>query len=218
MSERSHPFQLIFAGELEQKLAAIREEAEARGVDARDRQRVAMLLSTGEVLRELLPDDVPPAAVQQVATLVYYCYHFWAAGKPVFEIFEADLRRLLGPEFKPPADITIPADAGYVALPRNRIWSRIEEESHAEAVDGFFFVDGDILLVLGLIPGRPGFSIMEARDETGGDFSNTQARAEGDDFANVLPGGEIQGHFAVTNQAEVLKLAHRCFAQLGEDG
>lgn len=218
MSARPNPFDLLFAGELEQKLAEVHTESESRGVDVHDRDRVSGLLAVGAVLRELVPEGTPAAAMQQVANLVFYCFHFWAAGKPVFEIAEPDLRRLLDADFVAASDVAAPAPAGYVMLPRNRVWSRIEESSHAEAVDGFFFAGRDVLLILGLLPGRPGFSIMDVRDETGGDFVHTQARADGDDFANVLPGGEIQGHFAVTNQAEVLKLAHRCFAHLSAHG
>ncbi|HEX6064467.1 MAG TPA: hypothetical protein VFZ04_09630, partial [Longimicrobiales bacterium] len=111
-----------------------------------------------------------------------------------------------------------PADAGYVFLPRNRVWSRITEDAHAEALDGFFFTGDHILFVLGLMAGRPGFSIMEvsaadASEETTS-IAELKARGEGDDFANVLPGGELQGHFAITNTAEALKLAARCFWQL----
>jgi hypothetical protein len=107
-------------------------------------------------------------------------------------------------------------------LPRNRVWSRITEDAHAEALDGFFFAGDWVLYVLGLMPGRPGFSIMEVN--TGGDEAETisiaelKAREDGDDFANVLPGGELQGHFAITNIAEALKLAARCFWQLSPRG
>ena len=115
-----------------------------------------------------------------------------------------------------------PARAGYVRLPRNRVWSRISEDAHAEAIDGFFFVDCNILYVLGLLPGRPGFSIMEVSgqlaDAQQTSVAELKARDTGEDFANVLPGGELQGHFAITNNVEALKLAARCFWQLTPRG
>jgi hypothetical protein len=219
MSERSHPFDLVFAGELEAKLAAIGEEAAERDVDTTNADRLGMLLSTGELLRELLPDDAPADAIQQIARLVFHCFHFHASGRQTFEIDEAVLRELLGTGFVAgPGHVAPPAPAGYVMLPRNRVWSRITEDAHAEALDGFFFVGDDILFVLGLMPGRPGFSIMEVSAADAADenvsVAELKARAEGDDFANVLPGGELQGHFAITNTAEALKLAARCFWQL----
>jgi hypothetical protein len=60
-------------------------------------------------------------------------------------------------------------------------------------------------------------SAARASEETTS-VANLKARSEGDDFANVLPGGELQGHFAVTNTAEAVKLAARCFWQLGQHG
>ena len=39
-----------------------------------------------------------------------------------------------------------------------------------------------------------------------------------DSEGNVLPGGEMQGHFAITNNMEALKLAARCFWHLAPRG
>ncbi len=223
MSERSHPYNLIFNVAMEAKLAAISGEAVERDVDIMDADRLGMLLSTGELLRELLPEDAPGEAIQQIARLVFHCFHFHAAGQQTFEIGEEVLRELLSTGFVAgPVHIAPPAIAGYVMLPRNRVWSRITEDAHAEALDGFFFVGDQILYVLGLMQGRPGFSIMEvsaarAYEETTS-VADLKARDEGDDFSNVLPGGELQGHFAITNTAEALKLAARCFWQLSPRG
>jgi hypothetical protein len=223
MSQRSHPYDLVFNDELEARLDTIAAEAVERDVDPGDPDRLSMLLSSGELLRELLAEEAPAEVIQQIGRLVFYSFHFRAAGKQTFEIAEDVLRELLstglvaGPEHVEP-----PAPAGYVALPRNRVWSRITEDAHAEAIDGFFFVGDQILFILGLMPGRPGFSIMEvsaarASEETTS-VANLKARGEGEDFANVLPGGELQGHFAITNTAEAVKLAARCFWQLGQHG
>ena len=219
MSERSHPYDLVFTPELEAKLDAIAAEAAERDVDTFNGDRLGMLLSSGELLRELLPEDAPAEAIQQIARLVFHCFHFRAAGKQTFDIAEDVLRELLATGFVAgPRHVAPPADAGYVVLPRNRVWSRITEDAHAEALDGFFFTADQILFVLGLMSGRPGFSIMEVSaggvsDETTS-IAELKAREEGEDFANVLPGGELQGHFAITNTAEALKLAARCFWQL----
>ena len=216
---RAHPYDLVFAPELESKLDAIAEEATERDVDPTDADRLGMLLGTGEVLRELLPEDASTDAIQQIARLVFHCFHYRMAGKLNFDIAEDVLRELLatgliaGPGHIPP-----PAVAGYVTLPRNRVWSRITEDAHPEAIDGFFFTGDQLLFILGLMQGRPGFSIMEVSaahaSEENVSVADLKARAEGEDFANVLPGGELQGHFAITNTAEALKLAARCFWQL----
>jgi hypothetical protein len=223
MTARTHPYDLVFNAELEGRLDAISAEAAERDVDTRNPDRLGLLLSAGELLRELMPDDAPAEAIQQVARLIYHCYHYRANGKQNFQIEEAVLRELLATGFVAgPGQVRPPADAGYVMLPRNRVWSRITEDAHAEALDGFFFSDDWVLFVLGLMSGRPGFSIMEvdtARAEAEvTSVAELKARVDGEDFANVLPGGELQGHFAITNTAEAIKLAVRCFWQLSPRG
>jgi hypothetical protein len=223
MKSRSHPYELIFNEDLEAKLDAVTDEATERDVDINDHERFSMLVAVGELLGELVPDGASPDVIREVAGLLFHCYHFLRASKPTFEIDEAVLRELLSTGFVAgPWELKAPAPAGYVVLPRNRIWSRITEDTHPEAIDGFFFVDTNILFVLGLMEGRPGFSIMEVGAHHLADahtsVAELKARSEGEDFANILPGGELQGHFAVTNSAEALKLAARCFWQLSPRG
>jgi hypothetical protein len=223
MSKHEHPYDLVFTGDLEAQLDEIKSEASERGVDVSDPDRLVMLVSAGDVLKSLLPDDASLTAIQQVGRLLFYSFHFRAAGKATYEIPETVLRELLSNALIGGAhEIRPPGAAGYVALPRNRVWSRITEDSHAEAIDGFFFAGDDVLYVLGLMRGRPGFSIMEVQSTQipGGTTSvaELKAREEGADFANVLPGGELQGHFAITNNVEALKLAARCFWHLSHRG
>ena len=223
MSVRVNPYDLMFTGDLEARLAGIAAEAEERGVDVRDREPFTMLLGVGELLSELVPAGASPDVIREVAGLIFHCYHYHANGKQDFDIDEPVLRELLSTGFiAGPRDLNPPSHAGYVRLPRNRVWSRITEDSHPEAIDGFFFVDRDILYVLGLLPGRPGFSIMEVSawhvTDTTVSVAELKARDEGEDFANVLPGGDMQGHFAITNNIEALKLAARCFWQLAPRG
>lgn len=223
MTARVHPYDLVFDGAREAKLDEITTEAAEHGVDTQNADRFGMLVSTGGILRELLPDDAPMDAIAQVARLIYHCYHYRAAGKPAFEIAEPVLRELLSTGFVAgPGPVRAPGPAGYVALPRNRVWSRITEDAHAEALEGFFFTGEWVLFVLGVMAGRPGFSIMEVNtarlDDEVTSIAELKARPDGEDFANVLPGGELQGHFAITNTAEAIKLAARCFWQLGSRG
>jgi hypothetical protein len=223
MKQRSNPYELIFNDDLESKLDAVGQEAAERGVDVRERERFSMLVAVGELLGELVPEGASPDVIREVAGLLFHFYHFRVAGKLTFEIEEPVLRELLSTGFVAgPWEVTPPAQAGYVILPRNRIWSRITEDAHPEAIDGFFFVGTNILFVLGLMEGRPGFSIMEVGAQHLPDehtsVAELKARSDGDDFANILPGGELQGHFAVTNTMEALKLAARCFWQLSPRG
>jgi hypothetical protein len=228
MSERLQPYDMVFGtGGFEAEVfPAIREEAEARGVDVHDRERFIMLVAVGDLMRAMLPDDAGTSATQQFSALVWHAYHCWLARKPVFEIDGIALRKLLSADTVVGSwDMTPPAPAGYVQLARNTVFARIDENAQPEAVDGFFFVMPgvgivDALLVLGLVPQRGGFSVVEAGTsvtaEAAGHFGDVKARPEGDDFSNLLPGGERL--FAITNTLEALKLVSRCFWRLTGHG
>jgi hypothetical protein len=73
----------------------------------------------------------------------------------------------------------------------------------------------DLLVVLGMIARRPGFSIaelsIELPDEPQGHWGDAQARDSGKDFANILPGGELKNYHGIETSGEVLKLVSRCF-------
>jgi hypothetical protein len=223
MNDRTHPYDLLGFPEDDEWLKSVVAEAEERAVDLNDRERFAMLLCTGEYIRKIVPDDAPPEAIWQAAGLTFHCYHFRAAGKKTYNIEEPVLRELLSTGFVAgPIETIPPSPAGYVHLPRNRVWSRVADDATPEAIDGFFFTGDDLLFVLGLNPGRPGFSVLPVRASHDQvpitSVAELKARDEGEDFANVLPGGELQGHFAITNNMEALKLAARCFWHLAPRG
>lgn len=236
MSERIHPYDLVFAGALEgEGFAQIREDAEEREVDVRDTERFLMLEHVGQLVRSLLPADVQAVAVSQFGAIVTHAYHFWIAGKPTFVIDEPALRSLLGDATPIGSwDMVPPAPAGYVQLPRNTVFARIAEGAQAEAVDGFFFIMPgandpavppyerlSVLLVLGVLPHRAGFSVIQVSTtvtaDAPGHFGDVTAREAGNDFENVLPGGADR-LFAVTNTLEVLKLVSRCLWYLRASG
>jgi hypothetical protein len=222
---RAHPYDMVFAlPELEgTAFPAIRKEAEERGVDLHDHERMLLLEGMGELMRSLLPADAAAPAFAQFAPIVTHAFHYWLEGKQTFAIGEATFRSMIdGTGALGDWQMAAPARAGYVALPRNLIFSRIDESAQAESVDGFFFILGkervDVLLVLGLVPNRAGFSIISIagmlRDAPGGHFGDVQARDEGVDFENVLPGGGGR-LYALTNTMEALKLVSRTFRNLG---
>ncbi|MGH7481925.1 MAG: hypothetical protein ACRELV_07195 [Longimicrobiales bacterium] len=225
------PYDLAFArGDVEAHVfPEIRAEAEARGVDATDPERFAQLGTVGAEIRELLSGEAAGALVEQAATLYYHGFHAWLVGNPVRRLDEPRLRRLLdcagspggedaprGPSARSGSSVSdAPEAAGYAQFPANLLWARTDPESTPEPVDGFFWVlrSGAIalLFVLGVRAGRPGFSVIPVRAEVpeGGieRWAEGSARPDGDDFANVLPGGELGGLYAMTTPAEALKLA-----------
>jgi hypothetical protein len=236
---RVDPFTLVFAHPLflEELFPGIHEEAVARGVRTAHPETFVRLQAVGDVLDRLVPPDpagVTGAAAAELAEhgrLLYQAYHYWCYGGRVYPMDGERARSLLaGTTPRGDAPLRVPAPAGYVQLPANLVWARIDESLPAEPADGFFWtmagIDSaetppydrlDVLLALGVRPGRAGFSIVAAGatlpDGGGVPWEAEPARSMGQDFENVLPGGELGGLFSVTTSGEALKLASRWFRQ-----
>ncbi|MGH7476180.1 MAG: hypothetical protein ACRELD_07815 [Longimicrobiales bacterium] len=200
----------------------IREEAEGRGIDARDPERFLLLGSVGAVLRMIVDVDATGGRtnVREAGMLLYQAHHFRAAGRPVLAL-DVDLARQLAAGVQDAAveAPSPPDEAGYLRLPRHLFWARVAEDATPEPVDGVFWTRADLslhlLAVLGLRAGRPGFSVIPIPAvalATLAERARSRARPDGDDFENVLPGGEIGGLFALLNADEVIKLVALAFA------
>jgi hypothetical protein len=224
---RRTPYELVFVdGGHEEALHTIAREAESRAVDPASAERFVLLEGSGQLLRALRPDASSPATITQYGALVYQAFHFLREGRPLFVLDEPALRALLA---EPPHvgdwELTAPARAGYLQLPRNLVWAPGEEDSAAEPVDGFFWTLAPDLaspaarlllaLILGVRPGRAGFGVIEAAATVppppAAHWADTATRETGTDFANILPGGEIQQLFALTSFGEALRLASLVF-------
>jgi hypothetical protein len=234
---RLTPYELAF-GEArfeDERFPAIRAEAEARSVDTGERERMLMLGTVGALLRELRPDSAdiegtddplpPPDVVRDYGALLFLAYRFWENGRRLLTIDEGVLRSQLARGPIGDWAFVAPHPAGYLQLPRHVLWARIAEAAPPEAVDGFFWSIAppgtgtaggiEIVVALGMHPGRPGFSVMEAAAPlpapAPGHWGDLDARADGEDFDNILPGGEMRELVAVTSTPELLKLVSRIF-------
>jgi hypothetical protein len=219
---RVTPYELIFGAPSfdEARFEAVR--AEAAQMAAQSSAELFMLPAAGELLQAMTPAAGGMDAVAQVRALIHAAYRFWLADRHVYRIPEPMLRDLLADTGAAPA---LPQPAGYVQLPRNAIWARVSAAAAPEPIDGFFWcLDGapdgplELLFALGVRAGRPGVSLFDVRLETVAQlehWGSAKVRDEGDDFANVLPGGELQGYLALTSAAEGLKLAALCLARVG---
>jgi hypothetical protein len=85
-------------------------------------------------------------------------------------------------------------------------------------VDGFFWSSArsdsevHLLLATGLRGGRPGFSVVPIEPVSAADlpaWCQAAGREEGGDFANSMPGAELEQLYQLTTPAEALKLAAR---------
>ena len=240
MSTRETPYDIVFgAGEIDfdARFDDIRTEAEARGMEIDDPDRFVMLGAVGSLLRDMILAEeaadaggeiwqaLPADAIAQVGALLYHAYRFREGGARVFAIDDVTARALAaGGTINAPDPVGRVA-AAYVQMPRNLFWARADAAAAAEPLDGFFFARGfrfDVLLALGVRPRRPGFTAIpivadvdsRARLDR---WADAGARDAGDDFANILPGGDIDSLHGLTSAAEALRLAALVLRHLGVD-
>ncbi len=226
------PYEIVFEDMAfdAEHVPAIRADLETRPDAALSPGAFVMLGSVGRLLRALRPPSeedatAAPDAVLHYGALAFQAYHFHAAGRRLFTIDDELLDTLLAQPALGSWSFAAPAAAGYLQLPRNRVWAPGAMDSPPESVDGFHWtvLAGsdrpptrlDIVLCTGLRPGRPGLGAIDIAVPlpvpSPGHWGDVQARDEGRDFANVLPGGELDRLLALTTAAEVLKLASRTF-------
>lgn len=228
------PYELVFdsPGFEDDRFPGIQAESESRGVPTEVPERFLLLGTVGSLLQEILPDGADTAEFSRHGALLYQAYHYWRHGKADYEISEGDARTLIT---DPPAtedwDIEPPGRAGYVELPRHLFWARIEDDATPEPLAGFFWTVADptdsvpshggrlqLLLALGLFPGRPGFSTIALDLRLDLLRSAPASELAGDpdrkDFENILPGGELQDWYGLLTDLEAMKLVSRSFGLL----
>lgn len=227
---RVSPYQLIFGPAVfdDSRFELVREQADAHHAVAPE--QLFMLPAAGELLHELAPPEGGKDTIAQVRALLFSAYRYWRHGRSIYRITGPLLDEATAPGAALPAPPQPPSEAGYVQLPRNIVWARVSEDAAPEPIDGFFWsapaADDagtaerlDLLFALGLRPGRPGLSLFDVSLDAAAqlaEWATVDARPDGDDFANVLPGGELQGYRAITTGAEALKLAALCFARIAD--
>jgi hypothetical protein len=235
MAARRTPWEIAFGPDRysAEVFPAIRRAALDLGVRAAVPDVFLMMEPVREQLHELIAGeeakDPPADELLEYGALLFHAFRFWSSDRALYVLTDDLARSLLGTR-KPVGDwaLTPPAPAGYVQLPRHLLWARVAADVPPEPVDGFFWsvagIDADdeppwqrldLLFALGLRPDRPGFSIIDVTTAlpapTPGHFGDLIARETGDDFANILPGGEMKGLHGVIAVAEALKLASRTF-------
>ncbi len=225
---RTTPIELLFADEgvdLD-RLGSIRAEAEEAGQDPWNPMAVSALPSVAAWLSEIRPGGEDPHAVHAYSALVFYAMHALSSEGGLWVLPDAVARSLATPELEALQwSATPPTAAGYLQLPHNLFWVQTgtDDETLAEAVDGIFWASGPgddglwVMLAAGVREGRPGFSAVVMDRVPFADvalWSDQRMRAEGEDFENVLPGGDLAGFLSVATSGEALKLLARAWRQV----
>jgi hypothetical protein len=205
---RITPFEQVF-GTFRDRFQRLREEMTATGKDPRDRDGFLLEREVAGMLQELRPEAGFGEATESVAALVHHAYLFWEAGERVNEVTRDELVQVVqeSPDSQRRAT---EASSTYVQLPPLAIWALLEDGS-VEPLDGWFQTtrggELQVLAVLGLRPGRPGFTTLSAR----GPAPGFQRRDDGS--ARFAPletkAGARAGIGAVTSEAELLELCWR---------
>lgn len=206
---RESPFDLAFAPWREH-FTRIRESLE--GSDPGDRDRFLLNREVAALLLELRPEDGYGDATEAMAALVHHGYRFWEAGELVQSVSPEQLARVVDPfwarnllpSFRP---TVLPS---YVQLPPLAIWGVLEGGA-PEPLDGWFRSrvdpDLDLLAVLGMRPGRAGFTTLPLQGNRPGLDQRENATPL---FAPLeTEGGVRAGIGTVASRGELLELAWR---------
>ncbi len=211
---------------------AIRDEAEQRGIDTRRRDRFVLLGNAGAALKEMIPDDAPPEAVEQYADLLYHGYQFWIFGKHTFELDTSTTDRITAPFYEfGDWHFTAPPSA-YLQFPNQRIWARVAADAPYEPADGCFVIaDGTepapdagmhlrAQLVLGLRADRAGVSLVSYRTdfdpEKVASLAQRPWREDAEPFSNSIPGGDKKGFRTIATTSELEALVIRALKEIDE--
>jgi hypothetical protein len=229
---RATPFELAFdeAGIADRLFPALQAGVEQARVNPSSRSELVLVSEMTELVREMVPPEAPPEAMEQHRAMLFHAFNFWRHGKRLF-LFEPAVARFLVESNLATAEweFAAPHPSCYLQLPANLFWGSIAQDSPAEPIDGFFItVDSarpevqilEALMVLGIRRNRAGFSIIPFETEVGpgieSEWADAPSREEGRDFETVLPGGDLAGLYSVVTAGEALKLMYRMLWYLDE--
>jgi hypothetical protein len=224
VSARITPYEFILESMERELFPAIRAEAEHRGSSTRRRDEFVLLGHVGAALRGMVPEDAPPAALDEYAELLFHGYSFWESGRRLYVLDDALLQQLTTPRLTlSDWELAAPPSC-YMQFPSQRLWARVAGEAPWEPADGCFVAlddDGSagddpaelrVLLVLGMRAERPGVSLIAHHATLDARSAMTRAsapwRGDAEPFAAAIPGAELKGlrTLATTSELEALVL------------
>jgi hypothetical protein len=221
---RLTPYEIAFPDprRLSNLAAAAAAEATARGVDASALDAFVSLSAVGAFLTELHGDEASRVATLEYAALTFHATRFHEEGCPLFLLETTAARELVAGA--PSTEPTPPVGAGYLQLPQHLFWTAGGTGVAPESIDGMFWtVSSDdhlhMMPITGIRPDRPGFgtlAVPQAPLRHAEAWMHVSVREATEDFSSTMPGGEIDGLFAIERAGEVLKLVARFFGHVRE--
>jgi hypothetical protein len=225
---RLSPFDLVFGEIAPARFPAITGALQRADASATDRDRFVLLDPVGRLLREIVPEDAGPDALEAHVLLLHHAYLFWAAGERIYPIGEHTLRRAVA---ETRITTAVPYAAQYLQLPELRVWgspsSAGPPSPPAEPLDGMFVSRADergaiaVLAIFGLRPDRPGFNAVgldgraDPNDPSANEIDVAMTRDDGSPaFTPKLAGGTAAGLYSVATAGELLLLTSRLLTLL----
>lgn len=228
MTGRPTPFALAFGTLAAERFPEIAAALTPDAASSADRDAFVLMQPVGTLLRDLVPPEMPPEALDAYIRLLHHAYRHWIAGGWVFRVSDTALDRATRGG---PLSSHLPRQALYLQLPEHRVWRTPGPGETAEPLDGMFVTEtaapGSIAVlgISGMHRHRPGFSAVaveghaDADDPTGDELLVAVAREDGSPpFAPLLPGGHEAGVYSLANAGELLVLTCRLLARLPAGG
>lgn len=216
MSDRSHPFALVFSGVADDRFPPIRAAlGETPSLEA-----FLLAAPAIELLQALRPEEGLGDGGDDFVALVWAAYRYWSAGAATTTLDDRRTRMLCrAPDASAPRAARIaPPASRYIQVAPRLIWASLDGGTQHEPLDGWFLVpEGDALVVVALFgvhPERPGLSVVAVE---GTRPALPVHRADGAaSFAPTMAGGDVAGLHAIATADELLALAWRQ-AETGEE-
>lgn len=210
MTDRPHPFTLVFGGLAEEHFPAVRD---AVG-DAPDLDHFLLAEAVVELLRGMRPDEGVGEAMDDFVAFTHAAYCFWAAGCHTQSIDLVTTQRLCAPTM---AIGTPPRTTQYIQIAPRLVWAQLSDGEPHEPLDGWFALpDGNGLRMVacfGVHPERPGLAVVVVQGDAPGPMAREDGLAL---FAPTMPGGDTAGLHSVAAPEELMLLGWRA-ARIGEE-
>jgi hypothetical protein len=224
MTDRPTPFTFGFAALAAERFPAVADALNRAGASSADRDAFVLLEPVARLLRELMPEDAPPEALEAYVRLLHHVYRHWMAGGWVYAVGERVLARAAAGG---PLGSHLGHQAVYLQLPEHRVWRTPAPGDVPEPLDGMFVTETAepgaiaVLGIAGMHRARDGFSAVSVEgradpgDPTGSELLVAVTRDDGSAlFSPQLTGGREAGLYSLANAGELLILTCRLLAAL----
>lgn len=211
------PTELVLGALAEERFPALRESLAGAGIDGLARDAFVLDRAVVELLRDLRPDEGVGDGVDELVSFVHAAFLHWRDGGAAVALDRDSLDRVVTWEAPPLRHE--PGGTRYVALPARRVWAEPVVGAPPEPLDGWYARRAgagiELLAVFGLHPNRPGLTAAQLSGPRPGRLVRADGSAV---FSPTVAGGREAGLWSLQGAEELLELAFRVEAWLGQAG